>query len=97
VPRVWVLSAGDSPIGISLARQLLAHGDYVVIGVGRSDPERNEPRSADLNTFLAEVDENNDLGWRERLRTVVLDIRYVFVCPFWGNGLSNLLCWPPLV
>ncbi|KAK2773573.1 hypothetical protein FQN53_004111 [Emmonsiellopsis sp. PD_33] len=73
-PRVWVLSAGSSPIGISLARQLIAHGDIVVAGVPKSNPEREDPRTLGFEAFLNELSQH-DLGWRERLKPVVFDIR----------------------
>ncbi|KAK2751810.1 hypothetical protein FQN55_009253 [Onygenales sp. PD_40] len=78
-PRVWVLSAGSSPIGISLARQLIAHGDIVVAGVPKSNPEREDPRTLGFEAFLNELSQH-DLGWRERLKPVVFDIRMVNEC-----------------
>ncbi|PGH09948.1 hypothetical protein AJ79_05564 [Helicocarpus griseus UAMH5409] len=73
-PRVWVISAGSSPIGISLARQLIAHGDIVVAGVPEFNPEREDPRCLQFKEFLNELS-SHDLGWRERMKPVVMDIR----------------------
>lgn len=77
-PRVWVLSAGDSPIGISLTRQLLAHGDHVVAGITPSNEHTEDPRRADFDAFLDEVsNEGDENGSRGRLEPVELDIRCV--------------------
>ena len=80
-PRVWLLTSGDSPIGISLARQSLEHGDYVVAGVLTVELNRDGPRGEEFKAFLAEVTKK---GWRERLRVVGLDAKYV------ANDLLNL-------
>lgn len=74
-PRVWLITSGDSPIGISLARQLLDHGDYVVIGIIPAEFEKDGCRSSELKSFLAEVGEKTADGWKDRLRIVALDIR----------------------
>lgn len=81
-PRVWLISAGDSPIGLSLSRQILAHGDFVVLGLVPPDLDRDDTRSADFDTFMEEVDRNVENGWKERLRATVLDIR----CGFCAAG-----------
>ena len=74
-PRVWLITSGDSPVGTSLARQALEHGDYVVSGIIQAEFEADEGRSHEFKSFLAEVGRNN--GWKERLKIVALDIRYV--------------------
>jgi NAD(P)-dependent dehydrogenase (short-subunit alcohol dehydrogenase family) len=74
-PRVWLLTSGDSPIGISLARQVLTHGDYVVCGLIPTDLEQESPRTEDLKSFLSECGRRANEGWRDRLRIVALDIR----------------------
>ncbi|KAL1960029.1 hypothetical protein VTO42DRAFT_201 [Malbranchea cinnamomea] len=76
-PRVWVLSSGDSPIGISVTRQLLEHGDYVVAGVKHPNSDREDPRTADFEVFLEEVVASD---WKGRLKPVTLDIRSVSEC-----------------
>lgn len=58
-PRVWLISCANSPVGISLCRHLLAHGDYVTAGVERVEYEREEERSRDFKSFLEEL---NALG-----------------------------------
>lgn len=74
-PRVWVITAGDSPIGVSLTRQILAHGDYVLAGLAYSNLERDECRRNGFETFMAEVEAK---GWTSRLKSIPLDIRYGF-------------------
>lgn len=72
-PRVWLLTSGDSPIGISIARQILNHGDYVVSGIIQAEFENDGARSKEFKSFLAEVGRNP--GWKDRLKVVALDIR----------------------
>ncbi|EER43951.1 short chain dehydrogenase/reductase [Histoplasma capsulatum var. duboisii H88] len=78
-PRVWVISAGSSPIGIALARQLLAHGDIVVAGVPESNLEREDPRGADFEAFLDELASKGS-DWEERMKPVIMDIRIMNEC-----------------
>jgi hypothetical protein len=47
------LTDGLSPIAISLSRQLLEHGDYVVAGIFPA--EFNSARGDELREFMAEV------------------------------------------
>lgn len=74
-PRVWVITAGDSPIGISLTRQSLAHGDYVLAGLAYSNLERDECRREGFEAFMVEVEAK---GWTGRLKSIPLDIRCGF-------------------
>jgi NAD(P)-dependent dehydrogenase (short-subunit alcohol dehydrogenase family) len=74
-PRVWLITAGDSPIGISVARQALSHGDYVLLGLAHTILDRDERRRHGFDAFLAEVEEHRDEGWKQRMKTVPLDIR----------------------
>lgn len=74
-PRVWVITAGDSPIGISVARQVLAHGDYAFLGLAHTALERDERRRREFDAFLAEVEGHRAEGWGRRMKTVPLDIR----------------------
>lgn len=75
-PRVWLITSGDCPIGISVARKVLAHGDYVVSGIIPAEFERDGARSEEFKDFLAEVGQKSREGWKERLRIVALDVRY---------------------
>ncbi|KAK4506184.1 hypothetical protein PRZ48_004149 [Zasmidium cellare] len=54
-PRVWFLTCANSPIGISLCRHLLAHGDYVTAGVQPVEFEKEAERSQDFKDFLEEL------------------------------------------
>ena len=78
-PRVWLITSGDSPIGISLARKVLAHGDYVVSGIIISEFERDGARSEEFKKFLTEVGNKSSDGWKDRLRIVSLDFRCAFL------------------
>jgi hypothetical protein len=93
-PRVWVISSGDSPIGISLAKQILENGDFVVAGLAPSyfPRDEHERRLERFKEFLCEVDVNSEDQWKARLRPVFLDVRLVyllkkryifFVCSFY--------------
>ncbi|KAJ5147880.1 hypothetical protein N7526_001232 [Penicillium atrosanguineum] len=79
-PRVWLITAGDSPIGISVARQVLAHGDCALLGLAHSILERDERRRTGFDAFLAEIEEHRDEGWKQRTKTVPLDIRMMGEC-----------------
>ncbi|KAJ5203903.1 uncharacterized protein N7498_004782 [Penicillium cinerascens] len=79
-PRVWLITAGDSPIGISVARQVLAHGDYALLGLAHSVMEHDERRRNGFNAFLAEIEEHRDEGWNQRMKAVPLDIRMMGEC-----------------
>ncbi|KAL8868789.1 MAG: hypothetical protein Q9174_004753, partial [Haloplaca sp. 1 TL-2023] len=68
-PRVWLISAGESPTGIALSRELLAHGDSVVYGIKSSGGY-----SDDLDEFWNEEVLVKE-GWKERSRMVRLDAR----------------------
>lgn len=76
-PRVWLLTSGNSPLAIALARQVLAHGDYVVAGLIPGETEKDEERSLEFREFLKDVAQSDGPGggWRERLRVVGLDVR----------------------
>ncbi|KGO49197.1 Short-chain dehydrogenase/reductase SDR [Penicillium expansum] len=78
-PRVWLITAGDSPIGLSVARQVLAHGDYAFLGLAHSALERDERRRGEFDAFLVEVEHHGD-GWAQRIKTVPLDIRMMGQC-----------------
>ena len=80
-PRVWLITAGDSPIGISVARQVLAHGDYVLLGLAHFILERDQCRRDGYDAFLAEVEEHRKDGWPDRTKAVPLDIRYAYRSP----------------
>lgn len=72
-PRVWLITAATSPIGIALARRVLAHGDFVIAGIrlGEVDDD-SSPRGEELREFGEDVVKE---GWREKCRLVRLDGR----------------------
>jgi hypothetical protein len=76
--RVWLISSGDNPIGLTVARQLLAHGDCVVSGLIPSNILRDDNRRDYFEDFLAEVERNKKNGWKDRFRTCLLDVRCEF-------------------
>ncbi|KAL4779993.1 hypothetical protein BJX76DRAFT_339315 [Aspergillus varians] len=78
--RVWVITAGDSPVGISVARQILAHGDSALVGLAYSTIDRDECRRDMFEAFVAEVEAHRDEGWVNRFKAVQLDIRVVGEC-----------------
>lgn len=73
-PRVWLITSGDSPAGIALARQVLNHGDHVVSGVS-STAEEAGAQSEEFKSFLADMRTQIGFGWKDRLKVVTLDIR----------------------
>ncbi|EXJ83701.1 hypothetical protein A1O1_07325 [Capronia coronata CBS 617.96] len=77
-PRVWLITSGDSPVGISVSRQVLDHGDYVVSGIIQSEFESDSPRGQQFKRFLSEVVREN--GWKDRMKIVPLDVRIVGQC-----------------
>lgn len=60
-PRVWFLTSANSPVGISLCRHLLAHGDYVTAGVQPVEFEREQEWSRDFKDFLEELSGATDV------------------------------------
>jgi NAD(P)-dependent dehydrogenase (short-subunit alcohol dehydrogenase family) len=76
-PRTWLISSGDNPIGLALARTVLSHGDNVVVGIVSANLLRDENRRQQFQAFMAEVDNNDEEGLKSRFRAVMLDIRYL--------------------
>lgn len=74
-PRTWLLTSATSPIGISIARAALAHGDSVVAGIGYGELEGDDAgeRGEEFREFV--TDECAREGWGERIREVGLDGR----------------------
>ncbi|KAF2454501.1 hypothetical protein BDY21DRAFT_353107 [Lineolata rhizophorae] len=93
-PRVWFITSGTSPLGIAVARQVLAHGDCVVAGVLPAEFECEEGRSAELREFIESLRSGNDgaaagatgksgttvANMGRRLRVVGLDSRIMGQC-----------------
>jgi NAD(P)-dependent dehydrogenase (short-subunit alcohol dehydrogenase family) len=75
-PRTWLISSGDTPIGLALARNILSHGDRVVAGLVQANLLRDENRRHLFQAFMAEVENSDGGAWKPRFRAVMLDIRY---------------------
>lgn len=73
VPRVWFMTDGNSPIATALARQLLDHGDCVVVGTTRRVAGNSEEDRDDL--LALQVDVEKDAEAKKRLQTISIDIR----------------------
>ncbi|KAA6409335.1 MAG: hypothetical protein FRX48_06888 [Lasallia pustulata] len=72
-PRVWLLTSATSPLGIALARLLLAHGDSVVVGMRASEVENGVQRGEEFRRFWDEVcgvEVGNDGGQGEGKRVM---------------------------
>jgi len=86
-PRVWLLTDGLSPIAVALSRRLLDHGDCVVAGIVPAEFEG--PRGDALRQLMQAKDgvmyTQDEAGshhmtegrWKDKLRTVHLDGRFV--------------------
>lgn len=61
-PRVWFLTAGDAPISVSVARQLLEHGDYVVAGLDPITIPGREGSRAELDQLADSYPWKSDGG-----------------------------------
>ncbi|KAL9578081.1 MAG: hypothetical protein Q9212_005950 [Teloschistes hypoglaucus] len=79
-PRVWLLTSGASPISINLGRQLLAHGDSVVLCVKPSEGTgESSVRAVDFSAFWDE-EVLAKQAWRSRARMVEMDARNMSQC-----------------
>lgn len=80
-PRVWLVSSADTPVGISLLRKVLDHGDFVIAGINQADFESNAPRSKGFKEVLTEIAHYPARkDWRARLQVVSLDLRSQAQC-----------------
>lgn len=72
-PRVWFITSGSSPTGLTVAQELLKHGDLVIAGddTRLSSPEDEPHREALLSLWTYAESQR----WEERLRKVRLDAR----------------------
>jgi NAD(P)-dependent dehydrogenase (short-subunit alcohol dehydrogenase family) len=73
-PRTWLITSAASPIGLTLSRALLAHGDKLILGVKTADRDIREgtARAQDLAQFIEEARTH---GWSEKFKIVELDAR----------------------
>ena len=76
-PRVWFITSSDSWLRVSIAREALAHGDFVVCGEHTSVSSTDDTgRHPDLVSL---VNQAKSEGCSERLRVVRFDAKYVAV------------------
>lgn len=75
-PRVWVVSSADTPVGISLLRRVLDHGDFLVAGIDQAAFETNSYKSRGFKEVLTEIAHYpSRKDWQARLKVVALDLR----------------------
>ncbi|KAK5953822.1 hypothetical protein OHC33_005091 [Knufia fluminis] len=80
-PRVWLLSSADTPVGISLLRRILAHGDFLVAGIDQSAFESASHKSKGFKEVLTEIAHYpSRKDWQARLKVVALDLRSQAQC-----------------
>lgn len=80
-PRVWLISSADTPVGISLLRKILDHGDFLVAGIDQGAFESDSPRSAGFREVLREISQYpSRKDWRARLQVISLDLRSQAQC-----------------
>ena len=77
-PRVWFLTAAESPIANALVRHLLDHGDIVVAAASSAAFGKVEPYPPDFAQLLQEVEENQD--WKKAFKVVSLDSKLIGDC-----------------
>jgi NAD(P)-dependent dehydrogenase (short-subunit alcohol dehydrogenase family) len=72
-PRVWLITGISSPIGIALARQVLAHGDSLVAGIEKIEMwHKDDDRGEECRRLWDDVERE---GWKHRCRIVAFDGR----------------------
>lgn len=91
-PQVWVITPGNSSIGISITRNVLARGDYVLFGLARTIEKTDQKDECDksgqrrqqeaMDSLMNELAEQNgnENGWNQRFKSVILDIREIDEC-----------------
>ncbi|KAK5073543.1 hypothetical protein LTR64_007320 [Lithohypha guttulata] len=80
-PRVWVISSADTPVGISLLRRILTHGDFLVAGIDQAAFESNAPKSKGFKEVLTEIAHYpSRKDWQTRLKVVSLDLASTAQC-----------------
>lgn len=74
-PRVWLVTSGDTSVGISLMRQILDHGDFLVVGIDQGAFESDSYKSKGFKEVLAEISHHTfRKDWKDRLKVVALDL-----------------------
>lgn len=80
-PRVWVVTSADTPVGISLLRRVLDHGDFLVAGIDGAAFESNARKSKGFKEVLTEIAHYpSRKDWQNRLKVVYLDLRSAAQC-----------------
>lgn len=80
-PRVWLISSADTPIGISLLRKILDHGDFVVAGIDQGAFESFSPKSKGFREVLTEIAHYpSRKDWQARLQIVSLSLNSQAQC-----------------
>ena len=69
-PRVWFITSAASPIGISTARETLAHGDIVVAAHDSVTSSKEDPTRLDEIAALSHDAQSE--GWQDRLKIINL-------------------------
>ena len=72
-PRVWVLTAAESPVAVAVARQLLDHGDKVLAGIHPALLSRQDERTFELQKLTDELEERDEA--RSRFKISAYNIR----------------------
>lgn len=80
-PRVWLISSADTPVGISLLRKILDHGDFLIAGIDQGAFESDSPKSKGFKEVLTEIAHfPSRKDWRTRFQVVSLDLRSQAQC-----------------
>ncbi|KAL9053907.1 MAG: hypothetical protein Q9162_004480 [Coniocarpon cinnabarinum] len=77
-PRVWFLTAADSPIGIALVRHLLEHGDNVVAAISSTQFAKADTYFPDFAQLINEIHSNDD--WNKAFHEVPLNSKLIADC-----------------
>lgn len=80
-PRVWLISSADTPVGISLLRKVLDHGDFLIAGIDQGAFESDSPKSKGFREVLTEIAHYpSRKDWRARFQVISLDLRSQAQC-----------------
>ena len=76
-PRVWFIASSASEPRVSIAREALTHGDFVVCGEhARVSATEDNDGDQDLRSLMNQAESE---GYIERLMIVRFDAKYVLV------------------
>ncbi|KAI9672240.1 MAG: hypothetical protein M1831_002054 [Alyxoria varia] len=77
-PRVWFLTAANSPVAVAVAERLIRHGDKVIAGILSSQYEKHPECQAGFKSFLNEVRSEQEAS--KRLIVTNYEIREMGDC-----------------